>query len=77
MGMLGLIICRGSMADYLLTRPSHPGYSYVQRWQEVLRWIQEVVAEIGSDVTAEQLSEYVHKTLKSGKVKEANLLRWI
>jgi citrate synthase len=56
------------MADYLLTRPSHPGYSYVQRWQEVLRWIQEVVAEIGSDVTAEQLSEYVHKTLKSGKV---------
>jgi hypothetical protein len=65
------------MADYLLTRPSHPGYSYVQRWQEVLRWIQEVVAEIGSDVTAEQLSEYVHKTLKSGKVKEANLLTWI
>jgi len=41
----------------------------VERWQEVLRWIQEVVAEIGSDVTPEQLADYVHKTLKSGKVR--------
>jgi citrate synthase len=36
--------------------------------QEVLRWLQELVAQVGSDVSRKQLSEYVYKTLKSGKV---------
>ncbi|KAJ7551575.1 hypothetical protein O6H91_06G020700 [Diphasiastrum complanatum] len=36
--------------------------------QEVLRWIHEVVKEIGTHVTTEQLKDYVWKTLKSGKV---------
>uniref|UniRef100_A0A7I4C514 Citrate synthase n=1 Tax=Physcomitrium patens TaxID=3218 RepID=A0A7I4C514_PHYPA len=36
--------------------------------QEVLRWIQDVVKEVGADVTTEQLKEFVWKTLKSGKV---------
>lgn len=36
--------------------------------QEVLRWIQEVVKDVGTDVSEEQLKEYVWKTLKSGKV---------
>eukprot|EP00271_Cylindrocystis_brebissonii_P010499 TRINITY_DN2669_c1_g1_i1.p1 TRINITY_DN2669_c1_g1~~TRINITY_DN2669_c1_g1_i1.p1 ORF type:complete len:477 (+),score=77.02 TRINITY_DN2669_c1_g1_i1:290-1720(+) len=36
--------------------------------QEVLRWVQEVHAEVGSSATKEQLSEFVKKTLASGKV---------
>ena len=36
--------------------------------QGVLRWIQDVVADIGSEVTLDQLKEYTHKTLKSGRV---------
>jgi hypothetical protein len=36
--------------------------------QEVLRWIQDVVADIGSEVSLDQLKEYIHKTLKSGRV---------
>jgi len=36
--------------------------------QEVLRWLQEVYSEIGSEVTNEQLGDFVNKTLKSGKV---------
>ncbi|CAM6029159.1 unnamed protein product [Sphagnum balticum] len=36
--------------------------------QEVLRWIQGVVKEIGADVSTEKLKEFVWKTLKSGKV---------
>ncbi|CAM6032358.1 unnamed protein product [Sphagnum compactum] len=36
--------------------------------QEVLRWLQELVAQVGSDVSRKQLSEFVYKTLKSGKV---------
>uniref|UniRef100_A0A0D6R2F9 Citrate synthase n=1 Tax=Araucaria cunninghamii TaxID=56994 RepID=A0A0D6R2F9_ARACU len=36
--------------------------------QEVLRWIKAVVAEIGTDITNEQLKEFVWKTLKSGQV---------
>ena len=36
--------------------------------QEVLRWIQDVVADIGSEVTLDQLKDYIHKTLKSGRV---------
>jgi citrate synthase len=38
--------------------------------QEVLRWLQELVAQVGSDVSHKQLSEYVYKTLKSGKVRK-------
>jgi len=33
-----------------------------------LRWIQDVVADIGSEVTLDQLKDYIHKTLKSGRV---------
>lgn len=36
--------------------------------QEVLRWIKSVVAEIGTDVSNDQLKEYVWKTLKGGQV---------
>lgn len=36
--------------------------------QEVLRWIQDVVADIGSEVSLDQLKDYIHKTLKSGRV---------
>ncbi|KAI0511872.1 hypothetical protein KFK09_012506 [Dendrobium nobile] len=36
--------------------------------QEVLLWIKSVVDECGENITAEQLKEYVWKTLKSGKV---------
>ncbi|KAG0587297.1 hypothetical protein KC19_2G154700 [Ceratodon purpureus] len=36
--------------------------------QEVLRWIQGVVKEVGADASTEQLKEFVWKTLKSGKV---------
>ncbi|GLJ52091.1 hypothetical protein SUGI_1107880 [Cryptomeria japonica] len=36
--------------------------------QEVLRWIKSVVAEIGTDVSHDQLKEYVWKTLKGGQV---------
>ncbi|KAG0592340.1 hypothetical protein M758_1G238700 [Ceratodon purpureus] len=36
--------------------------------QEVLRWIQDVVSDIGSEVSLEQLKDYIHKTLKSGRV---------
>ncbi|CAM6050826.1 unnamed protein product [Sphagnum compactum] len=36
--------------------------------QEVLRWIQGVVKEVGADVSTEKLKEFVWKTLKSGKV---------
>lgn len=36
--------------------------------QEVLRWIKFVVKEVGSDVSKEELKDYVLKTLKSGKV---------
>lgn len=36
--------------------------------QEVLRWIQEVVDDIGSEVSLDQLKDYIHKTLKSGRV---------
>ncbi len=59
----------GHGLDAILAKTSYGVYWYVERWQEVLRWIQEVVAEIGSDVTPEQLADYVHKTLKSGKVR--------
>jgi hypothetical protein len=40
--------------------------------QEVLRWIQGVVKEIGTDVSTEKLKEFVWKTLKSGKVRRNN-----
>jgi len=40
--------------------------------QEVLRWIQGVVKEIGADVSTEKLKEFVWKTLKSGKVRRNN-----
>nr|AMY26511.1 citrate synthase 1 [Pyrus betulifolia] len=36
--------------------------------QEVLLWIKSVVDEVGENVTAEQLKDYVWQTLKSGKV---------
>ncbi|XP_062218453.1 citrate synthase 4, mitochondrial-like [Phragmites australis] len=36
--------------------------------QEVLLWIKSVIKETGSDITSDQLKEYVWKTLKSGKV---------
>eukprot|EP00249_Psilotum_nudum_P008156 c21077_g1_i1 orf=360-1784(+) len=36
--------------------------------QEVLRWIKSVVHEIGTNVTTDQLKEYVLNTLNSGKV---------
>ncbi|OAE29861.1 hypothetical protein AXG93_1459s1010 [Marchantia polymorpha subsp. ruderalis] len=36
--------------------------------QEVLRWIEDIVREIGTDVPTEQLKEFIWKTLKSGKV---------
>ncbi|OEL38291.1 Citrate synthase 4, mitochondrial [Dichanthelium oligosanthes] len=35
---------------------------------EVLLWIKSVIEETGSDVTTDQLKDYVWKTLKSGKV---------
>uniref|UniRef100_A0A0D9VDA0 Citrate synthase n=1 Tax=Leersia perrieri TaxID=77586 RepID=A0A0D9VDA0_9ORYZ len=38
--------------------------------QEVLLWIKSVIGETGSDVTIDQLKEYVWKTLKSGKVSK-------
>uniref|UniRef100_A0A0E0MG20 Citrate synthase n=1 Tax=Oryza punctata TaxID=4537 RepID=A0A0E0MG20_ORYPU len=38
--------------------------------QEVLLWIKSVIGETGSDVTTDQLKEYVWKTLKSGKVSK-------
>eukprot|EP00270_Netrium_digitus_P006092 TRINITY_DN18302_c0_g1_i1.p1 TRINITY_DN18302_c0_g1~~TRINITY_DN18302_c0_g1_i1.p1 ORF type:complete len:522 (+),score=145.52 TRINITY_DN18302_c0_g1_i1:56-1567(+) len=36
--------------------------------QEVLMWLMDVSKEIGTDVTQDQLKEFVWKTLKSGKV---------
>ncbi|KAI7838691.1 hypothetical protein COHA_007492 [Chlorella ohadii] len=36
--------------------------------QEVLRWLNEVRAEVGDNVTKEQMKEFVWATLKSGKV---------
>ena len=33
-----------------------------------MRWLEGVKAEIGADVSQEQLKEFVHRTLKSGKV---------
>eukprot|EP00245_Coleochaete_scutata_P000256 TRINITY_DN1030_c0_g3_i1.p1 TRINITY_DN1030_c0_g3~~TRINITY_DN1030_c0_g3_i1.p1 ORF type:complete len:177 (+),score=46.22 TRINITY_DN1030_c0_g3_i1:2-532(+) len=36
--------------------------------QEVLRWLDDVVADIGLHPTKDQLKDYVLKTLKSGKV---------
>ncbi|CAM6123053.1 unnamed protein product [Calypogeia fissa] len=38
--------------------------------QEVLRWIQDISADIGpgTDVSVQQLKDYIWKTLKSGKV---------
>ncbi|KAG1364211.1 Citrate synthase, mitochondrial [Cocos nucifera] len=36
--------------------------------QEVLLWIKSVVKECGENITAEQLKDYVWKTLNSGKV---------
>ncbi|CAL0310289.1 unnamed protein product [Lupinus luteus] len=37
--------------------------------QEVLRWIRSIVAEFGTpDISTEQLSDYIHKTLNSGQV---------
>ncbi|GJM90490.1 hypothetical protein PR202_ga06774 [Eleusine coracana subsp. coracana] len=36
--------------------------------QEVLLWIKSVIEETGSDISTDQLKEYVWKTLKSGKV---------
>ncbi|GJN23624.1 hypothetical protein PR202_gb11288 [Eleusine coracana subsp. coracana] len=38
--------------------------------QEVLLWIKSVIEETGSDVTTDQLKEFVWKTLKSGKVSK-------
>lgn len=37
--------------------------------QEVLRWIRNVVKEFGTpNISTEQLSDYIHKTLNSGQV---------
>ena len=36
--------------------------------QEVLVWLTNLRAEIGDDVTEDQLKEYIWKTLKSGRV---------
>jgi citrate synthase len=36
--------------------------------QEVIRWIFELKAEIGGVPTKKQLEDYIHKTLKEGKV---------
>jgi citrate synthase len=37
--------------------------------QEVLRWLEVVKEEIGTeDLTKERIAEFVHKTLSSGKV---------
>jgi hypothetical protein len=44
-------------------------FNYFVKLQEVLRWIQGVVKEIGADVSTEKLKEFVWKTLKSGKVR--------
>lgn len=38
--------------------------------QEVLLWIKSVMEETGSNITTDQLKEYVWKTLKSGKVAD-------
>jgi hypothetical protein len=46
--------------------------NYFVKLQEVLRWIQGVVKEIGADVSTEKLKEFVWKTLKSGKVRRRN-----
>lgn len=47
-------------------------FKYLVKLQEVLRWIQGVVKEIGADVSTEKLKEFVWKTLKSGKVRRRN-----
>ena len=36
--------------------------------QEVLKWLNEARAQVGDDVTKEQLTEFVWATLKSGRV---------
>ncbi|AQK60107.1 Putative citrate synthase family protein, partial [Zea mays] len=36
--------------------------------QEALLWLKSIIQETGSDVTTDQLKDYVWKTLKSGKV---------
>jgi len=37
--------------------------------QEVIRWIEEMCAELNSDQpTKEQIADYIHRTLKAGKV---------
>lgn len=37
--------------------------------QEVIRWIEEMCKELNSDApTKEQIADYIHKTLKAGKV---------
>lgn len=42
--------------------------------QEVLRWLEVVKEEIGTeDLTKERIAEFVHKTLSSGKVGRLGL----
>ena len=36
--------------------------------QEVLRWLNDVEEELGTDVSHEKLTEFVEATLKSGRV---------
>lgn len=40
----------------------------------MLRWIQQVVDEIGSEVSLDQLKDYIHKTLKSGRVRPFSIM---
>jgi hypothetical protein len=47
-------------------------FNYFVKLQEVLRWVQGVVKEVGADVSTEKLKEFVWKTLKSGKVRRRN-----
>lgn len=45
--------------------------------QEVLRWLEDVKAEIGEqDLTKERIADFVHKTLGSGKVGRMSQASW-
>ena len=44
--------------------------------QEVLRWLMDVKAEVGDNVTEEQLAAFCKKTLASGKASRKTVEDW-
>ena len=56
------------LASFIVTPARLP------RPRQVLRWLNEVRAEVGDNVTKEQMGEFVWATLKSGKVRLLYLL---